>query len=170
MRVTSLFWSSLLAASLTGCAGYKLGPTTGFPAGSKSIQVNLFRNPTLEPRLLEALSSALRKNLQQDGSYRLNTSGEGDVVVNGTITAFERDGVSYQPSDILTVRDYTLTLRAKITARERASGKVLVDREVRGSTTVRVGADLASAERQALPILADDLAKKATILLVNGAW
>jgi hypothetical protein len=153
-----------------GCAGYKLGPTNGLPAGAKSIQVNPFQNLTLEPRLIEPVVSALRKDLQQDGTYRLNTSNEGDIIVNGTINEFRRAELSYQPFDILTVRDYTVQLIVKITAHERATGKVLVDRIVVGTTTIRVGADLASAERQAVPMLADDLARKATSLLVDGAW
>jgi hypothetical protein len=63
-----------------------------------------------------------------------------------------------------------LQLIVKISARERATGKVLVDREVMGTTSIRVGADLASAERQAIPMLADDLARRATSLIVDGTW
>ena len=37
-------------------------------------------------------------------------------------------------------------------------------------TLVRVGSDLSSAERQAIPLLADDLAKNVTELLVDGTW
>jgi len=68
------------------------------------------------------------------------------------------------------VRDYQVTLMVKVTATERATGKVVLDREVSGRTTVRVGSDLPSAERQALPLLADDLARNATTLLVEGTW
>ena len=42
-----------LGALLTGCAGYQLGPTNGTPAGSRSVEVALFPNRTLEPRLSE---------------------------------------------------------------------------------------------------------------------
>ncbi|MBU6399528.1 MAG: hypothetical protein KGS61_04365, partial [Verrucomicrobia bacterium] len=121
-------------------------------------------------RLSEAVGSALRKDLQQDGTYRLDTHGTGDVVVAGVITHYDRVALTFQPNDILTVQDYEVKLTAKITARERLSGRVLLDREVTGRTTVRVGADQTSAEQQALPLLADDLAQKATSLLVDGTW
>ena len=170
MRLAKLFWGGVLAGCVAGCAGYKLGPTLGTPAGSRSIEIHLFQNRTLEPRLIEAVGSALRKNVQQDGTYRLDTHGDGDIVVDGVITTFQRTGVSYQPADVLTVRDYELRMAAKITARERATGKILLDREVIGRLTVRVGNDLASAERQAIPILADRLAQNATSLLVDGSW
>lgn len=160
----------LLAACLTGCVGYQLGPTNGWRAGVRSIQVNPFQNKTYEPRLVEDVTRALRARLQQEGTYTLNTSGDGDVVVDGTIVDFERDSVGYQPNDILTVRDYELRLVAHITAKERLTGRVLLDRELVGRTTIRVGANLASAERQAGPMLADDLAKKASSLIVDGSW
>ena len=40
---------------------------------------------------------------------------------------------------------------AKVTATERDTGRVLLDREVGGRTTIRIGPDLTSAERQAVP-------------------
>jgi len=157
----------LLAA---GCAGYRLGPTNGETAGARSVQVNFFANQTLEPRLTAPLNNALRKAIQQDGTYRLDTRGGGDLVVDGTITRFDRSGISFQPADVITVRDYALSLTARVTVKERSTGKVLVDREVIGRTTIRVGADQASTERQAVPLLAEDLARNTAALIVDGAW
>ena len=171
MRALLLLWAGSLALGLCGCAGYKLGPTNAAIAGARSIQVNLFQNQTVEPRLVEAIGSALRKNLQQDGTYRLSTRGEADLVVSGVITRFDRSGLSFQPGDVLTARDFSAAIVAKINVMERSTGKtILTDRDVAGRTTVRVGADLPSAERQALPLLADDLAKNITSLLVEGTW
>lgn len=161
---------SLALALVSGCAGYKLGPTNGDTAGARSVQVNFFQNKTLEPRLAAPVNHALRKAIQQDGTYRLDTRDGGDLIVNGTITRFDRAGVSFQPADVITVRDYTLALTARIQVTERSTGRVLVDREVSGRTVIRVGADLASAERQAVPLLAEDLARNAAELLVDGAW
>ncbi len=165
--------SVLLASSavtFSGCAGYKLGPTNGTVAREKSIQVNPFRNETLEARLTDYTTHALRKRLQQDGTFELNTKDEGDVIVNGVITDFRRSELSFQPSDVRTVRDYYLYMTARVTAVDRSTGKMLLDRAVTGRTSIRVGADLDSAERQAIPLLADELAKDATSLLVDGTW
>lgn len=159
---------ALITAS--GCAGYRLGPTNGMAAGAKAVQVNLFQNQTGEPRLSEAVASALRKRLQQDGTFRLSTRGDADIVVSGVLTRYVRSAVSFQPGDVITARDFEVSLYAQITAEERGSDKKLLDREVRGRTTVRTGADLASAERQALPLLAEDLARNVASLLVDGTW
>ena len=154
----------------SGCAGYKLGPTNGLAAGEKSIQIIPFSNQTLEPKLGDAVTAQMRKQLQRDGTYRLATHDDGDILVSGTIMSYHRQEVSFVPNDILTVRDYRLSLRAQVTARERGTGRVIFDQPVTGSTLIRVGADLTSTERQALPLLAGDLAKNVTTLLVDGEW
>ena len=153
-----------------GCAGYRLGPTNGLAAGAKSIQIVPFSNNTLEPRLGDAVTSQLRKQLQGDGSYRLATHGDGDILVNGVITHYRRLPVSFVPTDVITVQDYQLMVTAQVTARERGTGKVILDQPVTGTTLIRVESDLTSTERQALPLLAGDLAKNVTALLVDGSW
>ena len=161
-----LAWASLLL--FAGCAGYRLGPTNGMVAGEKSVTVRPFQNKTDEPRLSAAVVQSMRKSLQQDGTYRLNTRGEGDVVVSGAIVGYYRSAVSFQPEDVITPRDYRISMTAQVRAVERSTGRVLLDREVVGRTTVRVGPDQVSAERQAIPLLADDLAWHTTSLLVDG--
>jgi hypothetical protein len=160
----------LLAASLTGCAGYRLGPTNVEAAGAHSVQINPFINKTLEPRLNEYVIISLRKNLQQDGTYKLDTHDEGDIIVSGVITSYSRAELSVQLNDVLTVQDYEIRMTAQVTARQRSTGKIIFNRPVIGRTALRVGLDLTSAERQAIPLLADDLAKKTTALLVDGTW
>ena len=155
---------------LAGCAGYKLGPTNGLEAGARTIQINPPVNKTFEPRLGVALNLQLRKQLQRDGTYKLETHGDGDVVVTTTILKYEKTGESFQPRDTLTARDYRVVILAHVTAYDRVSGKNLVDREFRGRTSVRPGSDQSSAELQALPLLTEDLARNITSALVDGEW
>jgi hypothetical protein len=169
------FVSRLLLVSgvfllLTGCAGYRLGPVNGMTARDKSIQVNPFSNQTQEPRLTDEVTFQLRKELERNGTYQLATSRDaGDVVVSGVITRYVREALSFQ-SNNLTVQDYRVSLTAHVTASDRASGKVLLNQDVTGFTLVRVGNDMVSAERQGLPLLASDLAKRVTALLSEGTW
>jgi hypothetical protein len=116
------------------------------------------------------VTHSLRRRLQQDGTYRLATRDDGDVILSGSIQDFRRSELSFQPRDIITIRDYQVTIVASITAVERLTGRVLLERDVSGRTTLRVGDDLASAERQAIPLLAEDLARNVTTLLVEGSW
>ncbi len=160
----------LAALGGSGCAGYKLGPVNGLAAREKSVQIIPFANATLEPRLADAVTSQLRQELQRDGTYQLATQNDGDIIVAGTINHYERIEVSFSASDILTVRDYRLELTAHVTARERNSGKVILDQPVKGTTLIRVTNHLTSSERQGLPLLAGDLAKNVTALLAEGSW
>jgi len=153
-----------------GCAGYHLGPTNGLRSGERSIQVAPFANQTIEPRLTDAVTLSLRRNLQKDGTFRLNTSNEGDIIVSGAIVRYDRIQLSFQPTDVLTPRQYRVVLTAQVTARERLGGKQLLNRRVTGQTTLFVGPDLPSSDRQALPLAADDLARNITDLLVDGQW
>ena len=160
----------LVALGGSGCAGYKLGPVNGLAAREKSVQINPFDNQTLEPRLTDAVTSQLRKELQRDGTYQLATRNDGDIVVAGSIKSYQRFEVSFSSGDILTVRDFRLELGAQVTARDRSTGKVILDQMVKGTTLIRVTNDLTSSERQALPLLAADLAKNVTALLAEGSW
>ena len=155
---------------VAGCASYKLGPTNGETAGDKSVQMVPFVNQTLEPHLTDALTTELRDRLQRDGTYKLSTHGDADIVVTGVIINYGRGALSFQPGDTFTARDYRLTLTAQVTATQRATGKVIFAKKIKGFTTMRSGADIVSDERQALPLLAADLAKNIIDQLVEGGW
>jgi Lipopolysaccharide-assembly len=116
------------------------------------------------------VTTEIRKEIQRDGTYRLDTANTGDVVLTGTIVNLDRRGVSFQRRDTLTARDYRVTLTAQVTARNRVSGHVLFERKVSGHSTIRVADDLPSAERQAIPLVAQDLARNVASLLVDGEW
>ncbi len=153
-----------------GCAGYKLGPTNDQIPGGRSVQINPVQNLTLEPRVGPAVSQALRKEIQRDGTLHLSTSGDASIIVTTEVTQYQRAEIAYQPSDTRTVTDYMITLHARVIARERITGKELINRTVAGRYTLLVGSDLASAERQGLPSLAEDLARNITTLLTEGEW
>jgi hypothetical protein len=171
-RLRSLIQNLALSGSLIclcGCAGYRLGPTSGIAAGEKSIQIAPFSNQTMQPRLGDAVTTAVRRNVQRDGTYRLATHGSADRVVTGVLTRYERQELSFVPRDVLTVRDYRVTATAEVLVRDRSTGTTTTNL-VTGYTLVRVGSDLSSAERQAIPVLAEDLARNITEHLVDGGW
>lgn len=163
-----LFVALLLTAA--GCAGYRLGSTSGLAADAQSIEIIPFSNQTEEPRLSPALASALRRQIQNDGTFKLETRGKGDLQVTGNIMQYLRVGITFQPGDVITPRDFELRMTAQIKVFNRRAGKTLLQRSVTGRTLIRAFNDLASAERQALPLLANDLARQVVDLLVDGDW
>jgi hypothetical protein len=156
--------------SFCGCAGYRLGPTNNQAAGDKTVQIVPITNQTLDPELGDAVTAALRKELQRDATYRLTAEDSADIVVTGTVTKYNRQALTFQPNDVITARDYRVSLTATFSARERSTGKLIFSREVTGQTLTRVGSDLTSTERQALPLLANDLARRVVAMLADGTW
>jgi Lipopolysaccharide-assembly len=170
MRALKLFFCCLAAAAFTGCAGYHLGPANGAVAGDKSVEVLPFNNQTLQPRLGDAITQAVRQRLQTDATFHLATSQPGDIVVTGVITRYAREGLSYLNTDVITPENYRVGLVAHVTIRERATGRLLLDKDLKAFSLVHVGTDLASAERQSLPLIASDFARELVQLLAEGAW
>ena len=170
MRAFKFLLPLLAAFTLAGCASYHLGPVMDDKAGDKSVEVLPFNNQTLQPRLGESLTQALRQRLQVDGSYHLATHSDGDIVVTGIVRQYHRIGMGFSSIDSVTPENYRVEVIVHVTARERDSGKALIDRDVKGHALVHIGADLASAERQALPLISEDLARNITELLTEGAW
>jgi len=170
MRALSLTCVCGLMLLLAGCSGYRLGPLNGEVAGAKSVQVAPFANKTVEPLLTDAVTTAVRRRLQQDGTYRLVSGEDADIVLSGEITRFDRSELSLDSFDVRTLRDYSITLQGTVSARSRSTGEVLFTQNVTGRTVARVGSDLVSAERQALPLAAKDFANNAVSLLAEGKW
>jgi HEAT repeat protein len=61
-------------------------------------------------------------------------------------------------------------MQAHVVAVDVNTGKTLFDRTVQGVTYLMIGNDEYTAERQAIPLLADDLARNAIAVLVDGKW
>src|SRR5262245_19105626 len=117
MRLLRLSFCLVCLLCFSSC-GYRLGPTNNLAAGEKSIRISPFSNQTLEPRLGDAVTTALRRQIQRDGTYHLSTHGNADIVVTGVLIRYRRHELSFEPNDVLTVRDYRVNVTAQVTARE----------------------------------------------------
>jgi hypothetical protein len=170
MRLLAAISGVALAFLVSGCAGYRLGPSNGQRAGDRTVQIVPFTNRTLEPRLSDAATSALRKEIQREGTFQLATDIPGEVVVTGEIIRYDRGEISFLANDVVTARDYRVSFTAHVIARDRLTGKTLLDRDLTGTTLMRVGSDLPSVERQTLPSIAADLARQITAALADGTW
>ena len=160
----------LMLAGVGGGCAYRLGPSSGVEPGARSVAVLPFENETLEPRVTEAVSTAVRAQLQQEGTVRLARQGDADIVVSGTVGSIRRVEQSFQSRDVRVLRDYRFEIEARVKAIQRGSGRTLLEESVEGHTMLRVQSDLASAERQAMPLLAANLARNITSRLVDGSW
>lgn len=163
MKSAALLAGILL--SLAGCA-YHVGPVR--PVTHRSVAVPMFKNQTLKPQLQAQVTNAIIKRLQADGTLRLEWEQDAEVVVTGTITRYGRTVQRWHRIDVEKPREYRLELEAVVEARDRATGKVLLPpTTLTGKADAFIGSDLQSAEQQALPLMADDLARQVVGLLVE---
>jgi outer membrane lipopolysaccharide assembly protein LptE/RlpB len=169
------FLLSLLALTLTGCAGYQLGPIKPTTMRAvKSIAVLNFRNDTLEPRVETLLANAVIKQIQQDGTYRIADEKNADAVLEGSLQEIERRPARSIRGNQLLSREYTLVLRVKYRVYDRATGVDLEGRTVTGTTSFFVSgtnaltADVNNDERQALPLAAEDMAVRLVSQISEG--
>jgi hypothetical protein len=149
-----------------GCAGYRIGPM--LQADYKSIAVPMFANKTLTPQLEAQITNGILKRLQADGSLRIDSVANADVVLTGEILRYNRHPLRSLRNESGTPREYRISIDARVEARSRATGKTVVPAMVlTGYADTFIGSDLQAAEQQLLPLIADDLARQVVTLLVE---
>lgn len=170
MRVPIIFLSGIAALLLSGCGGYRLGAVGDVPAGARTIEVQPFDNQTLQPRLGDNMTQAVRERVQTDATYRLVTGETGDLIMSGVIRNYQRDQLGYLNRDASTPQNYRVSVTVHVVVRDRATGQVVMERDIKGHTLINVGPDFASSERQAGPSLAQDAAQSIVSQLTEGTW
>lgn len=159
--------AALCCVLATGCMGYRVGPV--LHADYKSVAVPMFKNKTLRPQLEAQITNAIIKGLQADGTVRIESTDDADVVVTGTIVDYERQFLRSSRDNTDVAREYRIIITAEIEARNRRTGQLVVKPvKIKGQADTFTGSDLQSAEFQVLPLVADDLARQVVSLLVES--
>jgi len=159
--------SVLTALLCFGCMGYHLGPV--LKANYKSVAVVMFKNKTLQPQLEAQVSNGIIRRLQSDGTLRVESKENADIILTGQILHYRRQELRALQTAVLTPREYRINIDARVEARDRVTGDlVLSPKVITGSADTFIGTDLQSAEEQALPLIADDLARQVVSLLTES--
>lgn len=163
---------SRLLIALVGCAvlggcAYRVGPTSTL--NIRNIAVPNFKNTTHEPRISVQITDAVIKRIQTDGAMKVVGEEAAEATLTGTIVSWRRYGLRYSRENVLAPSEYRLVITAHATLTDNRTGKRLLDSDFMGTTTYFFGDDLAQAERQALSLAADDLARRITDRIVD-AW
>ena len=155
---------------LSGCAGYRVGNTSGRDLqGVRSVYVPVARNTSLQPDLQMTVTNAIIRRFNSDGTLEVNQNANADSELDVTITNVQHTAIRSSTSDILVTAQYQLTIQATATYVNRRLGrKIFENVGVTGSTTFFTQSDIQEGERQALPLAADDLANNAVKLITEG--
>jgi hypothetical protein len=168
--VARVFLAALLALSLGGCAGYRVGDISGRNLqGVRSVYVPVAKNVSLEPDLQVIVTDAIIQRFNSDGTLEVNPNANADSELDITISDVSRSAVASSTNNILVTAEYQLTITAKATYTNRRLGrKIFENVSVTGNTTFFTQSDLQEGERQALPLAAADLATNAVKLVTEG--
>lgn len=163
------FATLLLAFLLEGCAGYKLGPATpGYLRQVHAIAVPTFANSTLTPRIEVLLTGTVIKQLQQDGTFRIVNEDVADAILKGDIVGVNRSPARSVRGNVLSTTEFNLSVSVRYRLMGRDGKQLGSDGGASGSTSFFVGSDVATDERQALPLAAEELARHLVSQLSEG--
>lgn len=161
--------SCLLAAValLTGCQSYQLG--TGEAPPFDSVHVAPVERRALVPQAVPELTDALRSQLA--GRIRLASREHADTVLAVTLVAYRRNRVASDPEDTRRAIAYELVLEGEASLVDTRDGRVyFVAREfVAQEIVYAFDGELIQAERQALPVLVENLARDLRDAIL-GVW
>jgi hypothetical protein len=161
----------LALGPLSGCAGYRVGNTSGRDLqGVRSVYVPVAKNTSLEPDLQMTVTNAVIRRFNSDGTLEVNQNANSDSELDIVITNVRHTPVRSSTSDLLITAEYQLTIEAKATYVNRRLGrKIFENITVNGSTDFFTQSDIQEGERQALPLAAEDLANN-TVKLITEGW
>lgn len=156
--------------TLDGCAGYRVGNTSGRDLqGVRSIYVPMAKNTSLVPDLQQTVTNAIVQRFNTDGTLEVNQSPNADSEIDVVVTNIQSTAVRSSTSDILVTAEYQLTIQATATYVNRRLGrKIFENYAVTGTTSFFTQSDIQEGERQALPLAAEDLANNVVKLITEG--
>ena len=156
--------------TLQGCAGYRVGNTSGRDLqGVRSVYVPMARNTSLVPDLQLEVTNAIVQRFNNDGTLEVNQSSNAESELDVVITNVQSTPIRTSSSDILVTTQYQLTIQATATYVNRRLGRKMFENyAVVGTTTFYTQRDIQEGERQALPLAAIDLANNAVKLVTEG--
>jgi len=157
-------------AALSGCAGYRVGNTSGRDLqGVRSVYVPTAKNTSLSPDLQMTVTNAVIRRFNDDGTLEVNQSQFADSEIDIVITDVAHTPIRSSVNDILVTAEYQVTIDATVTYVNRRLGrKIFENTSVTGVTDFFTQSDIQEGERQALPLAAEDLANNVVKLVTEG--
>ncbi len=165
--IRALSFVALAFALLASGCNYRMG-TEATPPFS-SITIDTVKNDSFAPQMQAEIHRQLADSLAQENALHVVSSGgRGRLAV--TLTDYRREVAAVNPADTVAAASYQLTLEAKVTLTDAASGKVLFrDRALRATLPAYAQAGFNRTEFQTLPLLSRELAKEIKDAIV-GVW
>ncbi len=133
-----------------------------------TIAVPTFENNTLIPRIEVLVTDTVIKQFQQDGTFKIASNENADVILKGEISRITRSPERSVRGNVLATSEFNLVMRLRYKLVGNDGKPVGPPGEVSGSTSFFVGTDVITDERQALPLATEELANHLVSQLSEG--
>ena len=151
--------AALLLLFAAGCANYRLGSM--LPKDIRTVYVPTCRNQTPEPLIEQDVTRAVLSQIQMDGSLRVASESDADVVLEVTLNRFWLDQVAYEAGSASTANQYRMSIKASFVLYRRSDRSVVVESpSVTGWYDFEFAGDMSSSKAIALQPTADDLGRR----------
>src|SRR5207247_5759893 len=114
--------------ALAACGYHLAGTGTTIPQGARSIRIEVFRNHTREAGLDVRLHRAVEDEFRRQGTLRVVTEGDADLVLSGTIRRFTSVPVAFSATDEAV--QYQGIMQVSLRLTERESGHLLFENKL----------------------------------------
>ena len=121
--------AALLAVLALAACGYHLSGTgTTVPESARTIRIELFANHTRETGLEVRLHRAVEDEFRRQGTLRMVTEGDADLVLSGDIRRFTSVPVAFSATDEAV--QYQGIMQVSLRLTERESGHLLFENKL----------------------------------------
>ena len=159
----------MFAGCLAGCAGYTLGPVPPtYMKGIRRVAVPIFKNAGIAADVEALATTAVIKQIQQDGTYEVTGVDQADAIVLGTIAGVRRTKARSLQGNVLASSEFNLRVTINFRIEKPGTSEIIGQKNVEGVSSFFVGNDTASQERQAIPLAVEDAAVQFTSYLSEG--
>ena len=163
-------WLLVVSAAVCGCAT-DYSWRSSVPADARTVTVPTFRNESNVSEVGALASRQLLREFQREGTFKVRTSGEAAIEVQGVIKSVSPAMSAYNRRAGGRVAAYDLSATAEISVIDKRTRKVLVDnRKYVANATFTAGQDRTTAVRDASGRLMDDLARQVVDDILNLKW
>ena len=163
-------WLLAVGAAVCGCATDYVWRSS-VPEDARTVAVPTFRNESNVSEVGAIASRQLLREFQREGTFKVRTSGEAAIEVQGVIKSVSPAMSAYNRRAGGRVAAYDLSATAEISVIDRRTRKVLVDnRKYVANATFTAGQDRTTAVRDASGRLMDDLARQVVDDILNLKW
>lgn len=171
---------ALAGLALGGCLGYRIGPAKPhYLEDVHTIAIPVFENKTLIPRIEALVTGTVIKQFQQDGTYKIGNADKADATLKAEISRVSRSPARSVVGNVLATSEFNLTMHVKYKLVGPDGKSLGPTGEVAGTTSFFVSSssmsnnqqvlgDVTTDERQALPLAAEELAKRLVTQLSEG--